>query len=820
MTFRLVRNLSFASLFTRVRASALGCVLLIPLAAHAGPDTWVGGAGGDNNWSTTTNWSSGVVPSNNDDLVFQDGSFTTSNNNLLTGVNSMTFNGGTVAFTISGNALTLGPGTTTTGTNAASGVSLANNSTTTQTISVDGLTLSGGTTIWQANTAKLDVTSAVNLDGTTLSIVGAKSTEISGVISGQGSGAGSIIVGSASAAGNLILDGDNTYGASSATGGFGTVLMNGTLTVNNSGALGSGGLSIQATGTNTSATLANTTSGVTLMNTVDVESNFTVAPTGTLTLGGAVTLNTGGKMVTITNTSTGAGNSLAIDGIIGETGGSTGLTLTGGGTFVFGAINTYTGGTFISNGTLQLGVDEAVKSGTDLTVNAADGSGAATFDLNGHTQTLGNLNLATPLNQGQSTTVTIGNGGHLILEGNINVGYSSQSQNGVVVIGSNADSGTLQLSNTGTINVVDNLATPNSNNGEGDLEIDAQITAGAINYNGASSTGNGLTSSILYLTNSNTYAGGTNIESGDLLVGVNTGTLTPNSTGTSTALGTGDVINSGTAGASLLGTDSSFTGTALTIQVGHNYTQGGNGTLLLNVTSAGGVAGTNYDTLAVTHRATLGGTLDLNFFNPSLAAPGQHYVVVTAGDPTTDPTAGLTGTFGTVDTNLGPEFKAIMSYTDDSAILTLMFEFSGFSQLTPNQLAVANYIDAHDTTITTGDFANGIVPALNAAGMSGQLQHALDELSPQRLQMLSSVAFNNYTFATQHLDDHLTSVRDGAYGRDTSGFAVTDSTLSPDLSQIKSRLLAWSPAPTRGMLSDASSVLGVVKASDPKGPDK
>ncbi|HEY0255935.1 MAG TPA: autotransporter outer membrane beta-barrel domain-containing protein, partial [Candidatus Methylacidiphilales bacterium] len=174
----------------------------------------------------------------------------------------------------------------------------------------------------------------------------------------------------------------------------------------------------------------------------------------------------------------------------------------------------------------------------------------------------------------------------------------------------------------------------------------------------------------------------------------------------------------------------------------------------------------------------------------------------------------------TVDTNLGPEFKAIMSYTDDSAILTLMFEFSGFSQLTPNQLAVANYIDAHDTTITTGDFANGIVPALNAAGMSGQLQHALDELSPQRLQMLSSVAFNNYTFATQHLDDHLTSVRDGAYGLDTSGFAVTDSTLSPDLSQIKSRLLAWSPAPTPGMLSDASSVLGVVKASDPKGPDK
>ena len=58
----------------------------------------------------------------------------------------------------------------------------------------------------------------------------------------------------------------------------------------------------------------------------------------------------------------------------------------GTGTTVFTAANTYTGGTVIDAGTLQLGPGGGLAATGALTVNAA-----GTFDLNGHTQTVGDL---------------------------------------------------------------------------------------------------------------------------------------------------------------------------------------------------------------------------------------------------------------------------------------------------------------------------------------------------------------------------------------------------------------------------------------------
>jgi uncharacterized protein YhjY with autotransporter beta-barrel domain len=99
-----------------------------------------------------------------------------------------------------------------------------------------------------------------------------------------------------------------------------------------------------------------------------------------------------------------------------------------------------------------------------------------------------------------------------------------------------------------------------------------------------------------------------------------------------------------------------------------------------------------------------------------------------------------------------------------------------------------------------------------------ELPGALDSLSPQRLQVLRNVAFDNFDFTIGGLDDHLASERYGQAGLDTSGLEVLDSSSPAMLTQIKSHLLAWSPSPeVKGVISDSvAPLLGGVEARDSK----
>ena len=116
----------------------------------------------------------------------------------------------------------------------------------------------------------------------------------------------------------------------------------------------------------------------------------------------------------------------------------------------------------------------------------------------------------------------------------------------------------------------------------------------------------------------------------------------------------------------------------------------------------------------------------------------------------------------------------------------------------------------------TADFFNNIVTGLNVASY-GSLGHSLDELSPQRFEILRNIAFDNYALDVQNLDDEFARERSGQGGIDTSGFVFTDSQIGSQLSQVKSRLLAWSPASEPGLLSDSGElVLGGVDMNDPK----
>jgi len=80
-----------------------------------------------------------------------------------------------------------------------------------------------------------------------------------------------------------------------------------------------------------------------------------------------------------------------------------------------------------------------------------------------------------------------------------------------------------------------------------------------------------------------------------------------------------------------------------------------------------------------------------------------------------------------------------------------------------------------------------------ASYQSGQLAAALSELSPQRLEMFRNIAFDNYAFKVQRLDNYQANERDGQFGLDTTGMSVTENALSP--CSRKSGIACWPGLP-------------------------
>ena len=137
------------------------------------------------------------------------------------------------------------------------------------------------------------------------------------------------------------------------------------------------------------------------------------------------------------------------------------------------------------------------------------------------------------------------------------------------------------------------------------------------------------------------------------------------------------------------------------------------------------------------------------------------------------------------------------------------------SGLDPNQTAILNQINFNNAVGgTNACFARLTGALIGTEDLGG----ALDQLSPERLDILKSIAFNNASFMTENLDDYLEHRRSnpGTFsppspGVDTSGLTVRDASVAAGLSPIYSRLLAWNPAPTaRGFLSDSPAALGPV----------
>jgi fibronectin-binding autotransporter adhesin len=429
------------SQFLAALAISLGLLLMAERPQSASAQTWNGG-GADGNWNTAGNWTGGVPSNNGTANVFFGGTVHLSpivNTNNPWSINSITFNSlaAANAFSISGNALTIGTGGITNNDNdfETFGNNITTNGSQIWSASGNGLQFNGNVTIASGNT--LTLTSAGNNIG------------LSGAVSG---GNGLI----ASGTGGLFISGltDNTGLALAANSGTVTLTKSSSASVH---AIGSGGL-----------TIAGAT--VKLVSGLGGDQILDTAP---------VTINSGSLDLNSASETIGALNGLAAGIITNSISPSTStLTVSGGGTFagviknggplaftdltvggstplILTGANTANGATTINNGaTLQLG-NSAASGGTVGGVINDNGTlifansqffGNSIFGTGSLTKTgTGTLTLLSGTQSGGTTinggTLAIPNGGALTSQGIINVGTSG-------IAGQN---GTLTVDGTGTV---------------------------------------------------------------------------------------------------------------------------------------------------------------------------------------------------------------------------------------------------------------------------------------------------------------------------------------------------------------------------------
>ena len=288
-----------------------------------------------------------------------------------------------------------------------------------------------------------------------------------------------------STSGALTVNGGTLdLGAASHTVGAVTIssgtLKNGTLT--GTSYAGQGG-TVSATLAGTHALTKTTTNSLTLSGpntytgtttisagllTISADNNLGTAPASPvanqLTINSGLSGNFGLRTSSSFALSTNRGITLGASGGAIQAASATTLTyngvITGSGTFqagtsptvgegviILGGASTYTGPTLIACGTVRLGISGALPTGTPLTVASAAVGG--TFDMNGHSQTIGPLTSSTGINGlGTVTPGVVLTGPLTILETNSSVFAGTISgAGGSVMLNGN---GTLTLSGTNT----------------------------------------------------------------------------------------------------------------------------------------------------------------------------------------------------------------------------------------------------------------------------------------------------------------------------------------------------------------------------------
>jgi autotransporter-associated beta strand protein len=275
-----------------------------------------------------------------------------------------------------------------------------------------------------------------------------------------------------------------------------------------------------------------------------------------------------------------AGGTLVINGVISNTNNIT-LSLAGGGTFTLAGANTYTGGTTLSAGILQLGSNGVVSAGGTITSGPV-GTGLLT------------LSSGTTLRSDSSTNRTIQNS--LSLSGSITLGATS-TQTGTVTFNSTDGTHTLSTAATVTLTGDTTLTTLSSVN-------IADVISGSFNLTKAGA-------STLTLSGANTYSGTTTVNAGTLKIDNNGSTTSGRigSTATITVNSGGTLLLSGSGSADRINNSAGITLAGGTLAKGSGVNEGstsavGMGALTLTANSTLDYTGTS-------------GTLTFASFSPS-----------------------------------------------------------------------------------------------------------------------------------------------------------------------------------------------------------
>jgi autotransporter-associated beta strand protein len=492
----------------------------------------------------------------------------------------------------------------------------------------------------------------------------------------------------ASTAGNSAITNNSTmWLLDVATGGNATIINKGSLSFFDNSTGGNGAI------TNVGSTVTTDFSGSTGWFNDKKLSAGSIAGSGSFYLG-ANQLTVGGNNLSTTVAGVISdcgltGNDCAMQG---STGGS--LIKTGTGTLILSGANTYTGGTTISGGTLQLGnggtSGSIVGNVLDNGIFAINRSDAFTFGPvisgSGALQQLG-TGITTLTALESYTGLTTIASGTLALSGTGNIASSiGVLANGTFDISKVSGAGTSIQSLSGPGSVALGVKTLTLTNASGNF-------AGAIGGTG----GFTLAAGNETLSGSNIYSGTTTVNAGTLSVN---GSIASSSLTTVNAGGT--LGGNGTVGNTTINGGTLAPGNSiglLTVQGSLAFTAASS--YMVEVSPA------NADRTNVTGTATPGGATVKASFGPGTYVARQYTILNAAG--------GVSGTFSSlVNTDLPANFKSSLSYDANDVYLNLALSFipPPGSGLNANQQNVANAIVGFfNSTGTIPLVFGGLTPA-------------------------------------------------------------------------------------------------------------